>query len=193
MGRLVIEHPNGTAHRLNKYVQGDKDHPGLRLSGKTGTTDDGRDGYFILMMPEYVVAVRLGRDNNDPLDPKNKAAGSPLAVDVVGRFLERVKDRLPRGTDFTVPQGIEFRAVDDSGVVTSTGTPGARLLPFSAKHLPPARPEDVFMFRHNSDSKTIYEVGTSSSAQAQNNETEETSVETATTSESPPPMFPQEE
>ena len=59
----VIEHGTGRRARLD----------GREAAGKTGTTSDYRDAWFIGFTADYVVGVWMGNDDNSPL------TGSPAA------------------------------------------------------------------------------------------------------------------
>jgi len=48
------------------------------IAGKTGTTDDGRDAWFIGFTPEYLALVWVGFDNNRPL----RLGGATLALPI---------------------------------------------------------------------------------------------------------------
>lgn len=58
----------------------------LEIAGKTGTSSDYRDAWFIGGTPELVLAVWVGRDDNSPLP--GRSTGSRAAAPVVRAILE---------------------------------------------------------------------------------------------------------
>jgi penicillin-binding protein 1A len=52
--------------------------PSLTASGKTGTSDDNRDGWFVGYTPRHVLGVWLGRDDNQPVPGLTGGATSEL-------------------------------------------------------------------------------------------------------------------
>ncbi len=70
------------------------------IAGKTGTSNDWRDAWFIAYTPELVVGVWVGHDDGQSL----RRTGGVLAVPIVARFLEQGRIR---GEGFEVPEGIE--------------------------------------------------------------------------------------
>ena len=53
---------------------------GTDVAGKTGTTDDGRDAWFVGLTPDFLALVWVGFDNNRPL----KMGGAALAMPIWG-------------------------------------------------------------------------------------------------------------
>lgn len=75
------------------------------LAGKTGTTNDFTDAWFIGFSPKIVAGVWVGRDNHDTIG-KGEAGGKaalPIWID----FMRDALKKLPEG-DFKVPDGIRF-------------------------------------------------------------------------------------
>ncbi len=58
--------------------------PGWQAAGKTGTTEDFRDAWFIGYTSHLVTGVWLGNDDNSPT---KKAVGGGLPVDIWSRFM----------------------------------------------------------------------------------------------------------
>ncbi|MBI4434108.1 transglycosylase domain-containing protein [Candidatus Uhrbacteria bacterium] len=70
-----VAHPAGTAHRLAKL--------GLGLRGKTGTTNDAKDAWFVGYHPDLLVAVWVGYDEPRSLQHRGVTeGGASLAVPV---------------------------------------------------------------------------------------------------------------
>ncbi|MBD3290047.1 carboxypeptidase, partial [candidate division KSB1 bacterium] len=82
-------------------------------AGKTGTTNDARDAWFIGFTPQLVTAVWVGFDHPKPLLDKNgnEITSGPAATPIWTYFM---KDALKneRYLDFTIPAGIIFEYVD---------------------------------------------------------------------------------
>jgi penicillin-binding protein 1A len=73
------------------------------LAGKTGTTNESRDTWFIGFSPDLVVGVFAGFDEPAPLG--RKETGSSIAVPIFKDFMEEaLKDTPP--TPFRVPPGV---------------------------------------------------------------------------------------
>src|ERR1700733_5269298 len=59
--------------------------PGWQAAGKTGTTEDFRDAWFVGYTSHLVTGVWLGNDDNSPT---KKATGGSLPVDIWSRFMK---------------------------------------------------------------------------------------------------------
>jgi penicillin-binding protein 1A len=76
---------------------------GRPLAGKTGTTNDSKDAWFIGFSPDLVVGVFAGFD--EPRSLGRKETGSSVAVPIFKDFMEQaLADKPP--TPFRVPPGI---------------------------------------------------------------------------------------
>lgn len=82
----------GTARRLASL--------GIPLAGKTGTTNDARDVWFIGFTPDIVAGCFIGYDNPRPIG--RGAAGGTLCAPVFEEFMTVAKEDRPV-TDFQVP------------------------------------------------------------------------------------------
>ena len=91
----------GTASKLN-YLN-------IPIAGKTGTTNDNKDAWFIGYSPDIVIGVYVGHDK-----PKNlgyKETGSSVAVPIFEHFAKNVNlnsNKIP----FRVPSGLSFVKID---------------------------------------------------------------------------------
>ena len=88
------------------------------LAGKTGTTQDYADGWFIAMRPGLAVGAWVGfNDQRVRFQSKQTGEGSRTALPVVGAFLRRAQGQLP-DVGFPPPpqrfQALEFDADGDS-------------------------------------------------------------------------------
>ncbi len=85
-----------------------KDFP-WPLAGKTGTTNDERDSWFIGYTPDLVVGVYVGYDK--PRSMGRDASGGHLAAPIVADFLRMaLKGRPP--VPFRTPPGIQLIPID---------------------------------------------------------------------------------
>nr|MBQ0091013.1 hypothetical protein [Candidatus Enterousia merdequi] len=50
------------------------------LGGKTGTSNDNRDAWFVGAMPDYVMGVWVGRDGNKPMSSKITGGTLPATI-----------------------------------------------------------------------------------------------------------------
>ena len=98
----------------------------IPLAGKTGTTNDNKDAWFIGFSPDLVVGVYVGYDK-----PKNlgyKQTGSAVAVPIFRDFMKKAKinqNKIP----FRIPSGISFVKIDTKTGLQSN-TKNAILEPF---------------------------------------------------------------
>jgi penicillin-binding protein 1A len=90
------------------------------VAGKTGTTDDSRDAWFIGFTPDLVVGVYVGFDQPKSLGPKEQGASAalPVFIDIMSAALA---DR--PATPFRVPPGVRLVRVDaDTGLLPGPDT-----------------------------------------------------------------------
>ncbi len=87
----------GTAHRASAL--------GQNLAGKTGSTNDNRDAWFIGFSPAIVAGVWVGNDDRTPM-PRDQT-GSGAALPIWTAFMERALQDEPVG-DFAVPSGVAW-------------------------------------------------------------------------------------
>jgi penicillin-binding protein 1A len=83
--------------------------PGRDVAGKTGTTNDYRDAWFIGYVDGMTTGVWVGNDNNSQM---KKVTGGSLPVTIWQRFMlvaardvPKVKLAMPKGDDFPRPTG----------------------------------------------------------------------------------------
>lgn len=87
---------------------------GRPVAGKTGTTNDSKDTWFISFTPDIVVGVYIGFD--EPKKMGEKETGSRVAVPVVKEFMQKALKDVPP-VPFRVPEGIRLVEVN-----AATGT-----------------------------------------------------------------------
>ena len=107
----------GTARRIASL-----DRP---LGGKTGTTNESRDAWFIGFSPNLAVGVFTGFDTPTPLG--RNETGSSVAAPIFKDFMgEALKDRPI--APFRVPPGIQFVRVDAATGRVASGSGGPVIL-----------------------------------------------------------------
>ena len=91
----------------------------LDAAGKTGTTNDLRDAWFIGFTPELLTAVWVGFDDNQPIG----LSGSQAALPVWTAFMKRALAGRPN-IKFQAPDGIEFVSIDaETGQLATPNCP----------------------------------------------------------------------
>ena len=99
---------------------------GKPIAGKTGTTNDEKDVWFIGFSPDVAVGVYLGYDK--PRHLGRGATGGHLAAPVVRDFLKVALADKP-AVPFRVPAGIKLIRIDPkSGMRVAAGAGGASIL-----------------------------------------------------------------
>ena len=89
-------------------------------AGKTGTTNDGTDAWFVGYTPELAAGVWIGFDEPRPI--VRGATGGRLAAPVWGRLMAAVAGSRPSTSAWPTPIGIVVRNVDPwSGLVLTEG------------------------------------------------------------------------
>ena len=94
--RAVVSEGTGTAARL----------AGEEVAGKTGTTQDSRDAWFIGFTPRIIVGVWVGNDNHSPM---KGVTGGDLPARIWRDFLAK----LPEKTRQSVAQSQSRAALED--------------------------------------------------------------------------------
>ncbi|HEB89129.1 MAG TPA: PBP1A family penicillin-binding protein [Deltaproteobacteria bacterium] len=116
--RAVVQ--EGTGRRLKKL--------GRTLAGKTGTTNDFSDAWFMGFSPELTTGVWVGNDDNKTLGWGE--TGARAALPIWGDFMKVALAPYPR-RDFEVPDHIEFQRIDRaSGLLAEANTQNAYFQPF---------------------------------------------------------------
>ena len=125
---------------------------GPGIAGKTGSTNENRDAWFIGYTPEVVTGVWVGHDDRSPMARNRTGAGAALPIWTA--FMANVLDG-EKSRDFALPDGLRFAGVSaETGewVRSSVQYPGwvpvagdrrvrqARFVP------PPITPEEEALF-----------------------------------------------
>ena len=95
----VIERGTGARARV----------PGRALAGKTGTTNDSVDAWFVGFSPELVVGVWIGFDNPRTLGARE--TGGAAAVPIFHQVMANAP-RGPMASSFRIPREITFATID---------------------------------------------------------------------------------
>jgi len=107
----------GTAWRLAKLR--------MEVAGKTGTSNDARDAWFMAVTPKLVIGVWVGFDDNSPLGKRE--GGGKSAAPVTAEFLKLTKAHRTMariGRRFVRPSNIETARIDkESGKLSAKGAP----------------------------------------------------------------------
>ena len=111
MMQRVITH--GTGRRMGWAFN----MSGVDLAGKTGTTNDNRDAWFIGITPKLVAGTWVGAEDQ-AVTLGNKGEGSNMALPIVGDFLRRVHQdpNIPinRTDKFVCPPSWQATECEDS-------------------------------------------------------------------------------
>jgi len=101
----------GTASRLKRYGLG-------YVAGKTGTTSDYRDAWFVGYTSDMVTSVWVGFDHGEPL----RLSSGEAAIPIWGAYMSAIPHSHgePRP-----PKGVTFRDIDpETGMLWQDGCPG---------------------------------------------------------------------
>jgi penicillin-binding protein 1B len=109
MMRSVLNEGTGAAVRASGFS--------LDAAGKTGTTNDLRDAWFVGFTPELLTVVWVGLDDNQALGLSGAQAALPIWITFMNRALGGRSD-----VPFDVPENITFVDIDrDTGEAAAPG------------------------------------------------------------------------
>jgi penicillin-binding protein 1B len=90
-------------------------------AGKTGTTDEYRDAWFVGYTPNLLCVVWTGYDDNTPI----KMTGAQAALPIWVQFMKKATQNLP-AEDFASPQGVVIAMIDPmTGQLATEDCPSA--------------------------------------------------------------------
>jgi penicillin-binding protein 1A len=108
---------------------------GKPVAGKTGTTNEERDAFFIGFAPDLTVGVYVGFDKPRPMGAH--ATGGELAAPIAANFLKNALRDKP-ATPFRVPAGVQLIPIDpQTGQRAAYGDPNVILEAFKPGEGPP--------------------------------------------------------
>ncbi|WP_282025309.1 penicillin-binding protein 1A [Limimaricola cinnabarinus] len=122
-----------TAYQLTSMMQGVVERGTARgidlpvpIAGKTGTTNDAKDVWFVGFSSNIVAGCYIGYDN--PRSLGSGASGGGICGPVFEQFMRSAIDRFG-GTDFPVPEECQFIKIDRySGARLPDGASGANVI-----------------------------------------------------------------
>ncbi|MCP3470069.1 penicillin-binding protein 1A [Bradyrhizobium sp. CCGUVB1N3] len=101
---------------------------GKPIAGKTGTTNEAKDAWFVGFSPDIAVGIYMGYDKPRPLGKGNAATGGHLAAPIARDFLKLALADKP-AVPFKVPAGIKLiRVVAKTGMRAGPGETGGTIL-----------------------------------------------------------------
>jgi penicillin-binding protein 1A len=113
---------------------------GRNIAGKTGTTSDSRDGWFIGYTPEFIAGVWVGHDDHRPLGEKETGANTALPIWL--NFMSGAGQGNGE-VEFPVPEGINWLEVnlgESYPLPLFESSPSARIPYTSGARIAPAAP-----------------------------------------------------
>jgi len=128
MFRTVVE--NGTARRARVLER--------PLGGKTGTTNDSTDSWFVGFTPQITVGVWAGHDEKISLG--KRVYGATLALPIWVEFMQKVADELPIQTfadHYTLAQPAVTQPEGSQDTETEPGPQRHEASPWSVEDIPP--------------------------------------------------------
>jgi membrane carboxypeptidase/penicillin-binding protein len=111
MMRSVINEGTGTGVRRAGFT--------LDAAGKTGTTNDLRDAWFVGFTPDLLTVVWVGFDDNQAVGLSGSQAALPIWADFMKRALGGRSS-----TPFKAPEGVAFADIDpETGQLVTPACP----------------------------------------------------------------------
>ena len=104
------------------------------VAGKTGTTNDFKDAWFVGYTPDILALVWVGFDNGDSLEATGAAAALPIWADLM-----KAIPQYRSGMEFKVPEGVaKIRICPVTGLRAVAGCPEPTEVYFLADRTPAA-------------------------------------------------------
>ena len=125
---------------------------GIPVAGKTGTTNEEKDAWFVGYTPDLVTSVYVGFDNPTPMGKGNTGGG--LAAPIFTNFMKDALAEKPK-VEFRVPRGIKLIPINrKTGLLAKAGGNGVIMEAFKPGTAPPDR-YSVIGFEGGAISKAI--------------------------------------
>ncbi|MEZ4359384.1 MAG: PBP1A family penicillin-binding protein [Kofleriaceae bacterium] len=106
---------------------------GRPVAGKTGTSANYRDVWFLGATADLLVGVWIGRDDSKPIG--DKITGGGVAVPIWLDFMQKAHPETPV-RDFPMPEGVTLARIEPWSGEPSGPSPSARWIPFVRGTLP---------------------------------------------------------
>lgn len=108
---------------------------GVPVAGKTGTTNEEKDAWFVGYTPDLVTGVYIGFDNPKPMGKGNTGGG--LAAPIFTDFMKDALYEKPQ-VEFRVPRGIKLIPINGkTGLLSKEGAKGFIMEAFKPGTAPP--------------------------------------------------------
>jgi penicillin-binding protein 1A len=106
---------SGTGHRASII--------GRPVAGKTGTTNESKDAWFVGYIPQLVAGVWVGYDQERSLGAGG--SGGQASAPIWAEFMQKATVSMPV-EDFNAPENVSFVLINPrTGKLARQGTPGA--------------------------------------------------------------------
>ncbi len=110
---------------------------GVPIAGKTGTTNEEKDAWFVGYSPDLVVGVFVGYDRPEPMGKGSTGGG--LAAPIFVEFMQSALTETS-AIDFRVPEGIKLYPINaKTGLLANAGKSGIIMEAFKPGTKPPNR------------------------------------------------------
>ena len=111
---------------------------GVPVAGKTGTTNEEKDAWFVGYTPDLVTGVYIGYDNPKPMGRGNTGGG--LAAPIFTEFMKAALEG-KNPVEFRVPRGVKLIPINrKTGLFAAAGEEGVIMEAFK----PGTSPPDVY-------------------------------------------------
>lgn len=111
------------------------------VAGKTGTTSDHRDAWFLGYTPHVMTGVWVGYEKDKPLDPAE--TGGRAAAPIWVQYMNAAIQNYPRN-DFAIPDDIVFAYIDrQTGKLANSRDPNRVRVAFKSGTVPNATGDNV--------------------------------------------------
>ena len=121
---------SGTATAVRRYYSGP-------AAGKTGTTQNSTDAWFVGYTPSYSMAVWVGYDDAQRKLRGTYRYGGTMAAPIWGRTMAAVSAMTPADTAFTQPTTIDYLPLcTETGLLADEDCPETALYPVNLDLLP---------------------------------------------------------